>query len=245
MINSTIGISNFRSFKEQVLVSNRRITLNIGPNNSGKSSYQKFFQVLQHTHIRNLIAKTKGLSTFSELSTFGVGNLGTPDDFLNNLTKDKIIRWSLVIPPHLFSNPLNNISICFEYEFESPLGKKEHPKPEGVKEDHSAFFTSIRLPGIGTLKAILLKADDDVLVEIREGSTFFPIHVNPLIEDYHKILRVNINLLAALAGTEDYMPEGFITVNDIEIDTWFMQKKYFINDYFGNLLSEDSPLPVI
>ena len=93
------GIANFKCFKEEIIISQRPITINIGPNNSGKSSLFKSFSLLQGKKKISGNAQFRNkLKMVDDLDSFNIKNFGMPEEFLNDNTK-----------PLVFTIPTNSV----------------------------------------------------------------------------------------------------------------------------------------
>ncbi|MFN0189355.1 MAG: AAA family ATPase, partial [Bacteroidia bacterium] len=113
------GLSNFKCFKDEIKIAQRPITINIGPNNSGKSSLLKAINLFQHSLIKNnLIHNNAYQNILGEIDSFQLLNFGVPENYLNDPTKELSFRLPILFEEKPVWLINKNVEIKFHYLFE-------------------------------------------------------------------------------------------------------------------------------
>jgi energy-coupling factor transporter ATP-binding protein EcfA2 len=240
-MNHNISISNFRSFGEPVNVESKRITLNIGPNNCGKSTYSKFLELLKHSIEYNNGMQSDNYNSLSKLHTFGVSNFGRINELLHNNAENDLLSFSLTVPNEFKPDELldHQLQIRYKYKFYNvnPTGTRQALLPEA----NSVFVRSESLPGIATLWSIEIIINDDTIISLEDTERYFLVHVNPDIEESYKSLRINWPLLNEVVPfTLESEKESLeIDEKDYEIDQGVFLGKSCFSKIFENYKSDE------
>ncbi len=112
------GIANFRCFSQPVFMGQRPITLNIGPNNSGKSSIMKALQLFQHSlTLKNKYNANNYKFILEIIDSFSIKSFGQPEDYLH--FADKGLEYTITLSDELKTQEFQNdeIQITLSYFF--------------------------------------------------------------------------------------------------------------------------------
>jgi len=209
-MNNTFYVENFKNIGPEIKVEKRPITINIGTNNSGKSTFSKCIEAINKT-----IINYSSAYPLRELHTFGPNNLGS--EILNSQYDSKYIGFGFDIPHTLFPNISERYKLSVKFQYWIPDWFSESTKID----DNNVIMKVENLPGKYTLFKIALFLDTSLLLSIEDTNETYPIHFEPLIEESFKLLRVNhtlfLNILNNLEPTENFdYPISEIKVDDYE-----------------------------
>ncbi|MBK7970961.1 MAG: AAA family ATPase [Bacteroidetes bacterium] len=171
MFPENYSISNFKCFKERTSISLRPITINIGPNNSGKSSFIKSLELLKHSlqiHERKeskYILKKDRRAFIPELHSFNLKGMGSPGEFLNSLSNELEIFINPEISEELESYQKYDIKLGLAYVF-----KENRTRFESDPDSTSFFGGDVmpELPSRGVLNTYTIYIDNKLLVRIEQ-----------------------------------------------------------------------------
>ncbi len=214
-----ISLSNFKCFNERTSIALRPITINIGPNNSGKSSFIKSLALLKSSienahEIRNGIRVNK---IPEELNSFLLPNFGEPSAFLNSEDKELSIGVNIDNSwvSELFQKP--QISLQLYYKFADRKSGYGYIKTRENLDEYSNAkpnwtFTGATLPepkGRGILSRYVIEFDNVPVIEINRSEDFFDAGQHDFIKGYDG----NIRLLNAMEGhlpsaIKSYLPKS-------------------------------------
>jgi hypothetical protein len=114
------GISNFKCFENQTDVVIRPITINIGPNNSGKSSIIKSLKLLKSS-IEEIKPSYDGntVAILENINSYNLVDFGEPNDFLFN--QEKEFSFSISVPKLRLANNFqeHEVKVYLFYKFTS------------------------------------------------------------------------------------------------------------------------------
>jgi len=173
MENTSFGVSNFKCFAENTNISIRPITINIGPNNSGKSSMIKSLEILSKS--------CEGLSNnyediLSNIYSYKIKNLGTPSTFLNNPEKELCytIDISSESLSSIYSNHKVQIMLFFAFNVKSIVfteyknRDEVHNNPGSFETVYNNYFRGEikERPGRGELVKYQIIIDNIPIIEL-------------------------------------------------------------------------------
>lgn len=225
------SLSNFKCFNERTSIALRPITINIGPNNSGKSSFIKSLALLksaiENAHeIRNGIRVNK---IPEELNSFLLPNFGEPSAFLNAEDKELSIGVNIdsSCVSELFQKP--QISLQLYYKFaDRKSGYSYFKIRENLDEYSNAkpkwTFAGGTIPepkGRGILSRYVIEFDNVPVVEISRDEDFSNAVQEGFIRQYDGKIKI-------LNGIVNYLP--FASESDFPIS----QNLKFIEDCYIN-----------
>ncbi len=243
-MNNNICISNFRSFGEPVNVESKRITLNIGPNNCGKSTYSKFLELLKHSIENNNGMQSEDYNSLSKLHTFGVGNLGRINELLHNNAENNVLSFSLTVPNEYKPEELleHDVKIRFKYKFYNvnPSGTRKAILPS----ESPFLMRTASLPGQGTLWSIEIIINEDTIILLEDTERYFLVNVNPEIEESYKFMRINFPLLNEIVPfiLESEKESLEVSEYDYEMDQFLFLSKSCLSKIFEHYKSDENSI---
>ncbi len=240
MIESKISLENFRAYFEEVEITKRPLTINIGTNNCGKSTYTKFLEILKHSIPINLNNYGSEFNSLRTLHTFGQFSLGNKTEIINLNATTNTINFSISVAKHFIPKSLENKQVSIQFEYKIPITKTEIKTDNQVGE---SFITSAALPGQYQLNAMYVNIDNILLFGMEDTEEYFTINANPLIEESYKFLYINsqyIENLRAMAE-ETVFDQYEISKNKIELDDSVFNKTNLFLKIFETLNSNPTP----
>jgi len=164
MFLDKFGISNFKCFSEPIQIAQRPITINIGPNNSGKSSVVNAINLVKHS----LELQHRSQSTILEsIDSLSLKNFGSPKTYLN----DPETELSITLKVHFEETPkwlLNkSVSITLFYTYCNNYKcsiKSKIPKASG-----SIISLVKEADGLGTISKYVININNIPTILISRG----------------------------------------------------------------------------
>jgi len=230
MFLNNYGISNFKCFKDITNIGCRPITINIGPNNSGKSSLLKSLNLLKHSLIENQefnkLRTFKNVHILREINSFYYSNIGTANDFLYNSEKE--LSFNVSIPNLLLPKKIRKEKVQIElfYSFqkgrlksniefnlgETTYGVKEEPEISGVLTKY--------IIKINDLPILTLKSSEEYYIEFNDSQKYFGeiemSNCNFIREGYLNESEINIYDIPKLIR-EDWTEDTFTNIEKLPV----------------------------
>lgn len=237
MFPERYSIKNFKCFKERTTISIRPLTINIGPNNSGKSSFIKSMLLLNHSN--NFIKKRIGQYSIDknkieipkEIFSFGIENLGSPENFLNQ--EDEGLEISLTPIKDSFLDSLANTeaSLGLTYYF-----KKDHFRTlSDIKESKYTFMNIEALPGRGVLLKYTVYLNDIAVIDVKLDEMYYDIGDDGFEMATDAIFSLNFTALNKW-NNENIVLDNIATANSFKI--CFLEESFYDLDGFLETTSE-------
>lgn len=209
------SISNFKCFNEKTSIALRPITINIGPNNSGKSSFLQSLALIKHSleNSHRIKNKSRFIKILEELHSFSLPNFGEPSAFLNSTEKEHSIGINIANGnvPEIFHKPMITMQLFYKfkdrltgygYVNENSDIKENVDVNSTSKPSKKRIFGTISEPkGRGILSRYVIEFDNVPVIEINRSEDFFDVGQNGFLQAYSG----NIRLLNAL---EDHLPSA-------------------------------------
>jgi predicted ATPase len=243
MNSTTFTINNFRAFEQDTEISKRPITLNIGSNNCGKSTFSKFLELVKHSIITNVRENESDSNPFQKLHSFGNFMIGGDKEILNQSSNSGNIKFKIELPKSSssFKSIESEITIQFEYvvkELEKNEAQSEDDKFDELV-DNQFFFMVDSLPGQFPLVKIAIFYNNIELFSLENTPELFLIHTNPDIEESYKKLFINTPYLVDLMGIADLTSDEDKKILLLKVE---MDESYFYRiNVFSDLLKQLFP----
>ena len=207
------GFENFKCFQDEAKISSKPITINIGPNNSGKSSVFKLINLIQSSiTIQGKKEIRKYPEIIDTLDSSQIKNFGFSNDFLFDSSKSLVI--SIPIYPFKDNYLLLNKNIKAKLHFSF--------NPSETKLHNENSFSIDGIPNLGVLYKYDVYLDNEILFSIKKIPSINSVdeHLNKngigKFELYKSILFSNISDFNALDYSTEFSALHFSDLFEIK-----------------------------
>ncbi len=219
MLLDNFGISNFKCFNSPVKIGQRRITLNIGPNNSGKSAFMTAIKFFNHTLINKAFKPSRDEIIVSKLDSLLLKSLGKPAEFLNQ--EDLALEYIISIQEENKPENLQGLDIAISLNF---LFIPEYSINLMRNQSNKLRFSPQKMAdGIGTLFKFTIYINENPAITIERKDPRFKNTISKRVDG--EIVTLTIINSIFTSGTDE-------STNTFEIELNASETTYFYNNAF-------------